>query len=372
MALFNINDLSSEEVRNLLDKIDGITSSMAEEISNIYGNRGSFKNQEEFIGIIKELNVQNKYIKGIKEAIDVSTSGTSAVQTYDLSENFNCEVVPEFDGEGSLFDDEPDEDELVIKGNITFSKDSLNLDLSATILPGQIPVAFPVRAGEFDDELTDIIVRGGKQIEKLEGIFTQFENNKEINAEEVANTYDEGVEVINDLYVNLISAEKVPFNIITGQALFPSRLPLFHEMLALEHACAFRPVLLQAGAAGAGKKKVDSEKLGKEVFFKICGALGIIEVYGTILEIFNKTRPKLMKELGEAMAKRNIKKLTKIIKKILKLMTSKRFLKLLTAKVGRKLAAKIVGKIAAKAIPILGWAMLIGNIIAVLISQVFF
>jgi hypothetical protein len=50
----------------------------------------------------------------------------------------------------------------------------------------------------------------------------------------------------------------------------------------------------------------------------------------------------------------------------------KKLIAKLGKKAGEEAAKKIAGKIAAKFVPILGWAILIGNILSVIMSQIIY
>lgn len=96
---------------------------------------------------------------------------------------------------------------------------------------------------------------------------------------------------------------------------------------------------------------------------KLFGILGIGDAYEAIIEILEKNWPTLLKEIAEAIAKRDWKKLAKLFKKLLDVLISKEFFKKLVAKVGLKTATKIVGKILARAVPFIGWAVLIASLV---------
>jgi hypothetical protein len=102
---------------------------------------------------------------------------------------------------------------------------------------------------------------------------------------------------------------------------------------------------------------------------KIAGALGVGELWGSILEVLDESWPAIMKELGENLSTKSWKKAAGTIKRILALIMSKPFLEKLKQKIGAAVASKLLGKIASKMVPFLGWALVVGGIIWAIAEQ---
>ncbi len=96
---------------------------------------------------------------------------------------------------------------------------------------------------------------------------------------------------------------------------------------------------------------------------KILGLLGLKDIWQAGLEILEGEVPALMTALGEAAAARNWSALRELFALLFDFLLSLRFFNALKAKIGEVAARKIIGKLAAKFVPLLGWAVLIGQLI---------
>lgn len=103
--------------------------------------------------------------------------------------------------------------------------------------------------------------------------------------------------------------------------------------------------------------------IGRKALAKILAILGVTEFYQAFLEVLQEGWGNILKDLGEAIAAKDWKKVRRLMKKLLDIIISSEFFDRLVAKIGRAAAAKVVGKILAKFIPIVGWVWLIGSII---------
>jgi hypothetical protein len=102
---------------------------------------------------------------------------------------------------------------------------------------------------------------------------------------------------------------------------------------------------------------------------KLAGALGVGELWGSILEVLDESWPAIMKELGENLSTKSWKKAAGTIKRILSLIISEPFLEKLKKKIGGAVASRLIGKVASKFVPFLGWALVVGGIIWAIAEQ---
>lgn len=103
--------------------------------------------------------------------------------------------------------------------------------------------------------------------------------------------------------------------------------------------------------------------LGRKAIAKILAVLGVSDFYKPFLEVLEEGWGNVLKDLAEAIDRRDWKRVRVLLKKLLDIITSSAFFDRLKAKIGAQAAAKLVGKILARSIPIVGWVYLVGLII---------
>ena len=96
---------------------------------------------------------------------------------------------------------------------------------------------------------------------------------------------------------------------------------------------------------------------------KLLAALGVKDVWKAILEVLEGSWSHFLTSLSGAIARRDWGMVSGLLGDILKVMVSRPFLVELGEKIGVKAAARVVGKIVAKAVPLLGWGLLIGSLL---------
>jgi hypothetical protein len=107
----------------------------------------------------------------------------------------------------------------------------------------------------------------------------------------------------------------------------------------------------------------------RKVIAKLMAIFGLKEFSQAIFELLEAEG--LIAELDAALSSGSLKAIGRVLKKILNKLISKTFLKKLAGKVGAKAAARIVGKIAARFVPYVGWALLIGSLLWAIGEQIF-
>jgi hypothetical protein len=140
-----------------------------------------------------------------------------------------------------------------------------------------------------------------------------------------------------------------------------SPLPSFSEFLALERS---NLAALNQGFAGVNDQ---ATALAKKALAKLLGIIGIGDVAEVIYQLLNVE----LGELGAALAAKNWKKAAAVTGKILKALISPAFLKLLGEHIGTVRAGKIVGKIVGRLVPIIGWLILVGQLIWALKEEIY-
>ncbi|MFN7022577.1 MAG: hypothetical protein ACK4WH_14800 [Phycisphaerales bacterium] len=105
------------------------------------------------------------------------------------------------------------------------------------------------------------------------------------------------------------------------------------------------------------------EDLARKALAKILAILGVTEFYEAFLAVLQEGWGNILKDLGEAITRRDWKRVRALLKKLLDIIISSEFFERLARRIGRAAAAKVVGKILAKFIPVVGWIWLIGAII---------
>lgn len=105
------------------------------------------------------------------------------------------------------------------------------------------------------------------------------------------------------------------------------------------------------------------DDLARKALAKILAILGVTEFYEAFLAVLQEGWGNILRDLGEAITRRDWKRVRALLKKLLDIIISSEFFERLAQRIGRAAAAKVVGKILAKFIPIVGWVWLIGAII---------
>jgi hypothetical protein len=132
---------------------------------------------------------------------------------------------------------------------------------------------------------------------------------------------------------------------------------------ALEHL----PSLYTADSGGMiladTRAEPGTEKGARHWIGKLFGCLGFGEAYKDFLGVLEAEQGSLLEFIAVAFRKREWSLVKVLLKKLLSFLMSSAFLKKLAEKIGETAAAKLLGKIAAKFVPFVGWALLIGSII---------
>lgn len=110
--------------------------------------------------------------------------------------------------------------------------------------------------------------------------------------------------------------------------------------------------------------------IGREVLSKFLAALGVKEVAQGLIETLETLHPTLIEQLAKAVNARRWGLVKKLLERLLNVVRSKKFYTTLASKVGETAARKAIGKIAAKFIPIFGWALLIGSFVWAIAEEV--
>jgi hypothetical protein len=106
-----------------------------------------------------------------------------------------------------------------------------------------------------------------------------------------------------------------------------------------------------------------TEKGTRHWIGKLFCCLGFGELYKDFLGVLEAEQGSLLELIALAFRKREWSLVKVLLKKLFSFLMSLAFLRKLVEKVGETAAAKLVGKIAAKFVPFVGWALLIGSII---------
>lgn len=108
---------------------------------------------------------------------------------------------------------------------------------------------------------------------------------------------------------------------------------------------------------------IGPDDLARKALAKLLAILGVTEFYEAFLAVLQEGWGNILKDLGEAITRRDWKRVRVLLKKLLDIIISSEFFERLARRIGRAAAAKVVGKILAKFIPIVGWIWLIGAVI---------
>jgi hypothetical protein len=233
-------------------------------------------------------------------------------------------------------------------------------------------------AAPIDPLGSELMGRAGRFLEATARALDRFVNGAPLAADDTINLYNEGASIQALGVAQSARTGQHLTDRLTGQIVEAETIPSFAELVAVEKAMQFSPkmlIALFAPAKPAPAPEIDWEQVVDELILKILGVFGITEFYETIIDALHGDFQQALDDVIKALKKKG---LTVAIEKILKLLFSKAFRAILKrrliAKLGKKAgeeaAKKIAAKLAAKFIPILGWAVLIGNILAVVISQV--
>lgn len=222
----------------------------------------------------------------------------------------------------------------------------------------------PVVDGE--DELVVLAGRYLEQVARYEAMLAAGERLPE----SIVGLYDEGV-AIHARGVELArTSGQLCAHPMTGLPVPPQPLPPLEALLLAERRIGFVPKAL-VNAVFAARAGTDWAAVAREVLFKLLGAFGLSDFYGPILEILEGGEfADVWDDLLKALAKLSLKEAIKIL--IKRFLLSDKFKRLLIEKLGREAAEEILKKIAEKWIPVIGWAALIGNVVAVIIVQLLY
>lgn len=102
---------------------------------------------------------------------------------------------------------------------------------------------------------------------------------------------------------------------------------------------------------------------------KVLGVLGLKEIWQAVLDILETYYKTLWTAFWRAIKEKRWKDAIKFLTQLIKKMMSKRFKQVLIGRVGKSVAAKIIGKLAAKFVPVLGWAVVVGEIVWAVAEQ---
>lgn len=130
----------------------------------------------------------------------------------------------------------------------------------------------------------------------------------------------------------------------------------YAELLALEEqiydALGEIPESNYGGIAGDGLRRL---------FAKILAALGIRDAWNAFREVLEELGESILEAIGRAIRNKEWKKLRRLIGILIDLITSSKFKQRLAQRIGEAAAARIIGRILAKALPIVGWVILIAE-----------
>ncbi|TCL00320.1 hypothetical protein BXY66_2961 [Shimia isoporae] len=188
--------------------------------------------------------------------------------------------------------------------------------------------------------------------------------------DEMINLYDEGVSIQAHAAEMAISYKQFCLHPMTHMPIKPTPMPSFEVLLDMENRYGFVPMAMLK-AFFAPTPTTDWQAVIEEILFKTLGALDLIDFYVPILEILRGGEFKdVWEDLLRAAAEHDFWELVKTL--LEDFLLSDKFRELLIKKLGKEVAEEILEKMLQKWIPILGWAQLIGNIIAVLIVQMLY
>lgn len=154
--------------------------------------------------------------------------------------------------------------------------------------------------------------------------------------------------------------------VFEAAGLSTSREIVQHKLASL--ATARRADVSLSGGQGPGVPHFAIEWTWQNVLSKVIAGLGLKEIQDALFED-EVIKGLVQGEVGAGGTKKNLKDL---IKRIIDHISSKEFSKKLSQKLGAKVAGKILGGLAARAIPILGWALVIGSVVWAILEQVDF
>lgn len=218
-------------------------------------------------------------------------------------------------------------------------------------------------------EEDELVTEAGAFLDKVDKAAALIEA-AERPPEELVGLYDEGVAIHARAARIAYASNQFCMNPLTGLPVSPASMPNLRELIQLEQRLGFYPKAL-VGAWFAPRQDVDWEAVGREVLFKVLGAFGLIDFYGPILEILTGGEFKdVWEDFLKALSKAGLKQAIKIL--IKRFLLSDKFREMLIKKLGKEAAEEVLKKIAEKWIPIIGWAMFIGNVVAVIIVQIIF
>jgi hypothetical protein len=245
------------------------------------------------------------------------------------------------------------------------------------------PVVLNVTVPDYADaSLTDpleaeLMGRAGRFLEATARALEQLVSGQQLAADEMIRLYDEGASIQSSGAARSAKTKQQLIDSFTGEIIQAEAIRSFADLLKAEEARRFKPTMLINLFAPTAMPVPDTDwgQVLDELVLKILGVLGIDEFYEAIIDAMHSDFQGALDEAIEALKK---KELTDAILKLLKLLASTAFKEILKKKLiaklgkkaGEKAAKKIFAKIAAKFIPIFGWAILIGNTVAVVISQI--
>jgi hypothetical protein len=102
---------------------------------------------------------------------------------------------------------------------------------------------------------------------------------------------------------------------------------------------------------------------GRVFLAKLAGVLGINDILQAFWAVLDDLAEGLLKKIAEAFKNKQWKLLTQLLGQLFDVITDPDFLYFLGQKVGTEKAKKIIGKILSKALPIVGWAVTIGQLV---------
>jgi hypothetical protein len=105
------------------------------------------------------------------------------------------------------------------------------------------------------------------------------------------------------------------------------------------------------------------------IIAKIAGVLGIKDIWDAFLDVIDDLAEGLLKKIADAIKNKQWKLLGQLLEQLFNLITDPDFLHFLGQKIGVEKAKKIIGKIISKALPIIGWAVTVGQLVWAVAEQ---
>ncbi|HIG10091.1 MAG TPA: hypothetical protein EYQ59_00395 [Planctomycetes bacterium] len=122
------------------------------------------------------------------------------------------------------------------------------------------------------------------------------------------------------------------------------------------------PRVYLAAVRMTGNAALIEEGVTTVIASKLIAALGLKTIAKAFDEILTKQAGATLKAMGTALARKEVKTTAKLTKRLLKTIVSSGFRKALVRKVGKKAATAAIAKIAGRAVPFVGWAIIAGSI----------